>query len=183
MEYDAGGSKHGITTTYNGLGQVLSRTYPREETCGSPSPRTVYWAYDVDGYLSAIYSEAQVFASSVKWDPQGRLTEWTAGNGIKTEVEFDAVTDRYEHFRVRLPGGSLTTHLNYAYDPGDRVIAIDSDLALSMGDPYDRMFYYDSPNRAWQSFLLLPPHSSSQHTPSRHHPSAHSSDLSQVAPK
>ncbi len=150
-EFNVDKAKHQITSTYDALGQLQTRTYPREEVCGSPDPRTVEWVRDNDGYLTAIRSEGADFASSILWDVGGRLREWTAGNGIKTEIDFDPVTLRPDELRVRASGGQLIEHLKLGFDPGDRITSIDNQLDLLPGDPFDRQFTYDGLDRLMEA--------------------------------
>lgn len=110
----AAASPHEILTTYDDLGQLASRTYP--------NGTTVEWVRDAAGYLTEIRtSTGEDYATSITWSSSDRLTGWTAGNGVPTEIDYDGPAGRLAEIRVA--GGALE-HLSFAFDDGDRITSI-----------------------------------------------------------
>jgi RHS repeat-associated protein len=131
--YDAGGSYHDFSTTYTKSGEISSRQYP-----GSPR-RTVTWDRDARGFLVGLRSGTDSYASGITWDAQGRLTNWSAENGVETELSF---SDTHLE-ELRVAGTTTLEHLEYRYDAGDRVEGVDDLRAPSL----DRTYHYDDRDR------------------------------------
>jgi|GEM_PF-2583032 len=132
--YVAGGFRHDFLTSYTKSGEIQSRNYP-----GSPR-RTVTWVRDAKGYLTALRSGTQDYASGITWDAQGRLRSWTAENGVATTLTFTAT--HLETLTVANASGLLES-LDYDYDAGDRVEDVNDLRAPSLGRTYE----YDDRDR------------------------------------
>ena len=112
-----GGQSLPFATLYDPLGQVSSRSYP--------SGRQLLWTRDGKGLLTGITTPpgGTALAGSIRWDAAGRLTHWTAGNGVTTDTAFDPATLRLQTIQVARAGTPLE-ELTYGFDPGDRVTSI-----------------------------------------------------------
>jgi RHS repeat-associated protein len=121
-------------TTYDQLGQVASRTFP--------GGQTIDWVRDLRGYLIAVDGGGQPYATQIEWDARGRLVHWVAGNGVETTTAYEPTTGRLDSIQVE-SASQLLERLEYHFDPGDRVFAID-DVAQPTRD---RSFDYDALDR------------------------------------
>jgi RHS repeat-associated protein len=130
------GSGLSFTTTFDPLGQVASRRFP---TNGG---LTIFYGHDSAGYLTSISSSTS-FATSIRQDALGRLTSWTAGNGIVTTNTYDDDTGRLERVSVER-GIEKLTRLQYGYYTNDQIQSVTDQSDV----PYPgQSFSYDGMNR------------------------------------
>jgi len=108
----AAGKQFDFQTTYNWLGDVLTRTYP--------TGRVVTYARDGKGFVTGITSGAgtEVYASSVSWHPSLQLAGWTAGNSIVTAHTYNAAT-----LPATFSVGSVENITSYTYKNNFRLAA------------------------------------------------------------
>ena len=130
---------HHFHATYDTLGQVLTRTHP--------TGRVVEREYDDYGHLTAIKTGPDYYATGIEFDALGRVTQWVSGNAISNDWSYDPGTARLDEIVVQ--GSTLIEHLEYQYDDGDRLQAI-NDLRNGAPD-LDRTFQYDPLNRLTQA--------------------------------
>ena len=71
------------TVTYNGAGQLLTVTNPKEET-------TTY-GYDTDGYLTSITGPATGATTTLTYDDYGRVRTVTASDNYAVTIDYDAL--------------------------------------------------------------------------------------------
>ena len=132
------GSGLDFTTAYDPLDQVTSRSYP---TSGAA---TVLYQHDPAGYLTSINRVGgTTYANNVQWDASGRLTSWTAGNGVVTTSNYADTTGRLDTVSVKL-GAAKLEQLQFGYYGNDLIQTITDQSDV----PYpNQSFSYDGLNR------------------------------------
>lgn len=147
--YRSGAAWHEFNSTYDFLGNLATRTYPRTDSGGGTTltPRTIEWKRDDDGYLTSVESESVAYAGQIDWDAPGRLVGWTAGNSVRWERSYDATTDRLATLKLWDDLASLAKDLTYGFDDGDRLTSITDQLDASRNAD----FIYDALHRVVQA--------------------------------
>ena len=127
---------HETVTAYDPLGQIASRGYP--------NGALATWQRDARGFVTSIVTgSGETYASQIQSDAQGRLARWTTGAGASEERTFDATTGRLEEISIEGAAGEPFEHVEYGYDPGDRVTTV-TDL---LNGSRNRSFGYDARGR------------------------------------
>jgi RHS repeat-associated protein len=115
----AAGKQFDFATTYNRVGDVLTRTYP--------TGRVVTYARDARGFVTGVTTGSDTYATSVSWHHSLRLASWTAGNGIVTTYGYNATTQLPSTFNA----GGVENITSYTYKPDYRLAATTGTTASS----------------------------------------------------
>lgn len=140
------------TSTYNGIGQLLTVTGPRTDVLDKTS-----YAYGTGGNLATITNAAGHITTLSNYDANGRVGLITDPNGATTTLVYTVrgwldtrstsaggivETTHYDYDgagqlkKVTLPGGSV---INYTYDAAHRLTDIVDHLGNSVHYTYDNM--------------------------------------------
>lgn len=111
----AAGKQFDFSTTYNQIGDVLTRTLPSN----LPTGRVITYARNARGYATGVTTNggAETYASNITWHFSGQLAAWTAGNGVVTNYGYNATTLLPSSFSA----GTAESITAYAYKPDYRL--------------------------------------------------------------
>ncbi|MCO6435512.1 MAG: VCBS repeat-containing protein [Phycisphaerae bacterium] len=126
---------------YDTMDRITSVDYPDGDRCG--------YTYNEASFLETAGGGAggQIIVASASYDPTGRPTEFTFGNGVVTTSSYDD-RDRLSALQTVSPEGGDLIHYGYTYDPASNITRID-DLRPQSGS---QAVPVNSPRRNTQSF-------------------------------
>jgi RHS repeat-associated protein len=141
---------HRIQSTYNSLGQEVSRVIPaRSDSLGSVSARAIQWGYTPAGVRLTQTETGQTSSAGTtryEYDPTGNLVKISAPAGV-LEYAYDT-SGRLVSRSVSAKGGSASTTA-YQYDAGGRLVQATSP------DGKQTTFTYDATDRLISSTQQL----------------------------
>jgi RHS repeat-associated protein len=128
-----------IKRDYDSLNRLIKLTYPDDYA--------IYYDYNNLSQIRNIFSDNQLFAGDINYNPTGQITSLLYGNGDKTIYEYNSLNQRLTHKRVEnLFSKESLQDLAYTYDNIGNITQIKDNL-----NNKNQSFKYDDLNRLTQA--------------------------------